>query len=169
MDIKKQQSTIQGIYLLLIASTIMSFMPSVSVSVFGLLLLIIVLIAAYLYRLSDSKDGLLHNHMTYMIGTIWIGSTFISIGIALAGWSVYMNGDHSAVQNAISGVQTGAVPTEDQLYGYMWQYLSDNRKLIWDSALTFVALPVLYFLYRVVNGFARAAAGYRVANPKSWF
>lgn len=168
MDIKKQQSTIQGLYVLLIAATIMSFMPSVAVSVFGIILLLITLIAAYIYRLSDSRDGLLHNHMTYMIGTIWIASTVIAIGIALAGWSVYMNGDHTAIQNAVLDVQSGAVPSEDHLYDYLWQYMDDNRKLIWDSAVTFVALPVLYFLYRVVNGFARAVGGYRVANPKSW-
>lgn len=168
MDTRKQQTTIQSLYLLLIASTVMSFMPNIAVSLFGLLLLLIVLIAAYLYRLSDARDGLLHNHMTYMIGTIWLGSTLIALGVAMAGWWVYMNGDHSVVQSAVSSVQTGLVPSEDQMYGFLWQYMADNRKIIMDSALMFVAIPVLYFLYRVVNGFARAASGYRVANPKSW-
>lgn len=168
MDDEQQQKTINGLYLGLILASILSFVPFTLPQIFAVILLLVVLVAAYIYRLSVGKDTLLHNHMTYMIGTIWIGTTFLVIGMAIAGVWVYQYGDHTVVHNTMLQMQSGMIPTESQIYGLIDEYMRSNMALVINAALIFVGPGILYFVYRIAKGYSRAMRGYRMANPRSW-
>ena len=165
---EKQKKTINTLYFILILSTILSFVPESIAQTVSLVLVIVVLIAAYMYRSKDSQDGLLYNHMTYMIGTIWIGTGFIVLGSLITGLWVYLQGDQSVILNAISQIEAGIVPSEAQMEGYVSDYIDSNKALLMKASLVAIGPAILYFVYRVGNGIGRASKGYRIANPKSW-
>lgn len=168
MDTEKQKQTITALYIFLIASTILGCMPNVTCALFSLVLFFTVLIAAYWYRFRDKEDGLLFNHMTYLIGTVWIGSTFLAIGVCVAGYLVYAKGDHSVIHNALDQILNGVMMDESALYGVIMNYISINRDLMVSASLPTIVPALLYLVYRIANGFSRGAKGYRIANPKSW-
>jgi uncharacterized membrane protein len=168
MDNQKQKNTIQFLYFMLIVSTILSFVPIMSAQVGSLALLFTVLIAAYFYRGKDSEDGLLFNHMTYLIGTIWIGTGALVIGIIAAGLWLYAHGDHAALHAIVSNLQNGVMMSESDLMRIFRDYFMENKNLIVLSSLVTIGPAMLYFVYRIANGLSRAMRGYRIANPKSW-
>ncbi len=168
MDAQKQKSTINLLYIFLIASTIFSFMPYVSAQVAALALIIVTLMAAYYYRSKDSTGGLIHNHMTYMIGTIWIGGTVLLLGMMAIGLCLYLRGDHTLLQDAMRSAQSGIMPDEAALQSLTIDYMRANWNLIVTSSIAFGGPPLIYFIYRVANGYTRALKGYRIAKPKSW-
>jgi uncharacterized membrane protein len=164
MDTPKQKSIINILYLLLVLSTILSFVPLAAAQMVSLVMVAATLIAAYACRAKDTEDGLLYNHMTYMIGTIWIGSAFILLGMVLAGTWVYLQGDHSLLES----VASGQILDEAGMNQLMMDYAHANKELLVTATLATVGPAVLYFVYRVANGYSRAAKGYRIAKPKSW-
>lgn len=168
MEIEKQKNTIGTLYIFLIASTILGCMPNLTCALFSLVLFFTVLLAAYWYRFRDSEDGLMFNHMTYLIGTIWIGGTFLMIGISIAGYLVYEKGDHSVIHNAINQIMNGIMLDESALYGVIMNYIDINKDLMVTASLPTIGPALLYLVYRIANGFSRGAKGYRIANPKSW-
>lgn len=168
MDIAKQKQTINVLYIFLIISTVLGFVPMISAQIMSIALIIAVLIAAYYYRFRDDEDGLLFNHMTYLIGTIWIGSTFLVLGIFAAGGWLYLQGDHSVIHEAANQIANGVVPSEASLMLLTGQYMQANKSLLIMATATFVGPTILYFIYRVANGYSRAMKGYRIAKPKSW-
>lgn len=164
MDTEKQKKTISVLYIFLIASTILGCVPDMYCVLLSLVLFLTVLIAAYWYRFRDEEDGLLFNHMTYLIGTIWIGSTFLCIGMVAAAYLVYENGDQTIIQSIIDKLSNGIMMTESELTAMFMEYVMVNQNLI----LAPVVPALLYLVYRIANGFARGAKGYRIANPRSW-
>jgi uncharacterized membrane protein len=169
MDTNKQKQTITTLYAFLIASTILGCMPNVMCGILSLVLLLSVLISAYWYKFRDHQDGLLYNHMTYLIGTIWIGSTFLAIGIGAASYLVYQKGDHSLIQGVFDQISNGIMLSESDLMRVFFDYMSANQALMLNTALITIGPAILYLVYRIANGMARGAKGYRIANPKSWF
>ncbi len=168
MDTKQQKNTINILYFFLIFSTILSFVPTTEGQVGSLALILITLLSAYYYRGRDKEDGLLYNHMTYMIGTIWIGGAFILLGMILFGIWVFLKGDHSVIHQTVQQIQSGQMFDEAALYAVMQDYIASNKNFLIMASLPTIGPAMLYFVYRVANGFARAAKGYRIANPKSW-
>ncbi len=168
MDTKQQQNTINTLYVMLIVSTILSFVPMMMAQSFSVILLLFVLLGAYYYRSKDKEDGLLFNHMTYMIGTIWIGTTFIVLGIIAAGLWIYQFGDHSIIGTTINSINSGQMYDEAALNSVMFDYMRANQSLLMKATLLTVGPAILYFVYRVANGFSRSLRGYRIAKPKSW-
>jgi len=169
MENKKERSTINTLYVMLIISTIAAFMPMMSAMLLSFALIIVVLISAYYYQAKDTQDGLMHNHMTYMIGTVWIGTGFIAIGIMAAGLWVYSKGDHSIIHNAIDNITSGVMMYDEHaITAVTYDYIRANQTLMIKASLLCVGPAMLYFVYRVANGFSRSLRGYRIANPKSW-
>lgn len=168
MDTQKQKTTINTLYFMLVLSTIFSFIPFMSAQLLSLALIIVVLFAGYYYRGRDTEDGLMYNHMTYMIGTVWIGGGFLLLGMFAAAGLVFMEGNHSVIDAALVQVDGGFIPTEAELTKIMTEYMMSNKDLILTSSLITIGPAILYFVYRVANGFSRACKGYRIANPKSW-
>lgn len=168
MDTKQQKNIINILYFFLILSTILSFVPTMEGQIGSLALILITLLSGYYYRGRDKEDGLLYNHMTYMIGTIWIGGGFIILGmIAFAVW-VYLKGDHSVIYQTVEQIQSGQMFDEAAMYAVMQDYLAANKNFLIRASLPTIGPAILYIVYRVGNGFARACKGYRIANPKSW-
>ena len=168
MDTERQKNTINMLYIMLVISTILSFVPNGMAQLGSLVLIIVVLLAAYVYKARDVEDGLMHNHMTYMIGTVWIGTTFLLLGALATGLWVYLKGDQSVLTDAIAQIQNGIVPNDAEINAITSNYVSSNQGLLITASLVALGPAVLYFVYRVANGFSRACKGYRIANPKSW-
>lgn len=168
METQRQKAIINLLYGALVLSTVLSFVPLMSAQTISLVLVLIVLIAAYGFRGRDSEDGLMFNHMTYLIGTVWIGTGFVLLGMTAAGIWVYLQGDHSLIHAAAEQAANGGMPSEDALNILMRDYMAANRDILVRATLITVGPAVLYFVYRVANGYARACRGYRIANPKGW-
>lgn len=168
METKKQQNTINTLYIMLVISTIMSFVPLMAAQILSLALILVVLCGAYYYRGKGPEDGLLANHMIYMIGTIWIGTTFLLVGMIAAGLWVYSAADHSIIEQAVMNIQNGVMMDEAALTALMMDYMAANKTLLIQSSMVTIGPAILYFVYRVANGFSRSIKGYRIANPKSW-
>lgn len=168
MEDKAQQNIINVLYILLIIGTVLSFVPHMIAQIMTIPLVLLVLIAAYIYKAKDTEDGLLYNHMTYLIGTIWIGSTFLTLGIVAAGLYVYAQGDHSIIHDAANQIASGYMPNDQDLINLSVNYFHANKNVLILGTGVFVGPAILYFVYRIGNGYGRAAKGYRIANPKSW-
>lgn len=168
MEDKTHTGMINLFYGFLIVSVVLNFIPNMYALAASVMLWLVTLIAAYLYRARDSEDGLMYNHMTYLIGTIWIGTTLIVIGAGIAGWWVFNEGDRTAINGLMTSLQTTGVLDEATTQMFTDQYISDNKNLLLTASAIGVGPAILYFVYRVSNGLSRAAKGYRIANPKSW-
>lgn len=168
METKAQNNIINTLYGFLILSTILGFVPNGTAFAASFVLWVVTLIAAYIYRRKDTEDGLLYNHMTYLIGTIWIGTSFILLGTLVAGAWVYFYGNNGPLDTAVVQINGGAIPDDAMLQGVMHEYLLANKSLLITASIVAVGPAILYFVYRVANGLSRAAKGYRLANPRSW-
>lgn len=168
MGNEEQKKIINTLYGFLILSTILGFVPHGGAFMASLALWLVTLVAAYIYRGKDKDDGLLHNHMTYLIGTIWIGTSLIVLGTMIAGLWVYYGGDNSPLDDVVAAANKGVIPDEAGLRQIMGDYFTINKRLLITASSVAIGPAILYFVYRVANGLSRAAKGYRLANPKSW-
>ncbi len=168
MTPEKQKTTINFLYIFLILSTILSFVPISIAQILSFAIIITVLIGAYYYKNKDDADGLLHNHMTYMINTIWIGGSFFVIGMILAAMIVFLKGDHSIVNSAMENVMSGQSPTKEALNTLMIEYMAINKDLLVKATVPTVGPAVLYLVYRIAHGYKRGINGYRILKPHSW-
>ncbi len=168
MDQQKQKNLINVLYIFLIVSTILSFVPEGTAQMASLAMITVVLLACYFYRRKQGDDSLLNNHLTYMIGTIWIGSAVLVIGMFVFGIWVYLQGDHSIIYNAVDGFQNGQSFDEAAMRQIMMDYMTANQPFLILSSLPTIGPAILYIVYRVANGYGRAMKGYRIAKPKGW-
>lgn len=168
MELKRQKNKINALYIFLVVSTVLSFVPNASAQILSLALITLVLIAAYLYRHREEEDSLLYNHMTYMIGTIWIGTAVMMVGMFLLGFWVYAQGDHTIIHNTVNNFQNGVMYDEAAMRQVMQDYLSANQSFLIKASLPTIGPAILYIVYRVANGYSRAMKGYRIAKPTSW-
>lgn len=164
----KQKSIINLLYIFLIISTLCAFVPFIMAQIAFISLLFVTLISAYYYKTKDRPDGLLHNHMTYLIGTVWIGSFLLAVGMAVAGYWVFMNGNNQPLDDFMRSAQSGVIPDEAAMNEAMIAYMRINMQLILVSTILFVGPAVIYLVYRIAHGYSRAMKGYRIAKPKSW-
>ena len=165
----KERRSITHIYMALILSIVLQFVPVLAVQLFGAVLLLVVMAAAYVVRGPKDRDSLSTNHMTYLIGTIWIGSLFLSIGMGIATAWFLEAGNHTLFHQMIDGMMEGAVIPEDMIEARFIDYLKDNMALLVKIGLATVMPSLIYIAYRIWKGLSRAVKGYRIARPKSWF
>jgi uncharacterized membrane protein len=165
----KEQKTIMNLYGAFAASIICNFIPLAVVQGFGICLLLIVLIAAYIYKARAKLDSLTYNHTTYLIGTIWVSSFLLLIGMMTASYWVYMKGDHTLIQNLMAATNSGIVPTPDDMEATLRGYIHQNMKLLITATATTIGPGMIYMIYRTVCGLSRASKGYRMAKPAGWF
>jgi uncharacterized membrane protein len=156
---KEQKTTLQ-LYYAYIASIICNVIPSSTVQTFGLILFIIIFIATYIFRSKAKDKSFMHNHMHYIIKSIWISSLILIIGMIAA----YFMADHSIIYNIMENAKNGLVLTQDQLNSILMNYMRANL-LVFIVTLT----PCLIYLaYRLSKGIVYAKGGYIVPNLKSW-
>ena len=111
---KDQKDTI-GMYLMFSGGIILNFVPMIAAQALGLITIVVALIGAYLYKAKSEIGSLTYNHMTYLIGTIWISGFLFLIGMIIAVIWVYQLGDHTIIIDVMTGVNKGIMFTQDEL------------------------------------------------------
>ncbi len=170
MDIEKQKNIIKTLYIFLIISIISSFIPMILPQVLSVVLIFIVLISAYFYKYKNNNDdGILSNHMVYMIGTIWISGGFLLLGMAAAAGIVYTYGDHTIIHDSMGKITSGVMMDEHGISSIKMDYMYANQTILILASIPTIFPAIAYFIYRIINGYGRAVKGYRISKPKGWF
>ncbi len=156
----KEKTNIMTLYIGLIISTILNFVPITSAQVFGSIFFLVLLITAYIYRAKSEEKTLQNSHSHYIIKTIWVFSLFLLIGIILAG----LFSDNTALQNTIDNAKNGIMASEAELENILTNYLQNN---FFVFALT-IGPSFLYFIYRLYKGVTYAKNNTPIKNLKSW-
>ncbi len=177
-----EKKKVLAVYTAFGLSLLMGFVPMIEAAGLCLVLMIVVLVWAYIVRGNAEDHGLADNHMTFIIRTIWIGSS-LSIVTAFIG-GVYMFGMinneplmpcvenlYNVMMDMSNFLDTSNVEQKIKasLQGCMDEYLRVNLMTLIVSGVIIIGPVVVYFAVRFVRGFSRAVKGYRVANEKSWF
>lgn len=156
----KETNTIMKIYGAFFASIIFNFVPSTIVQAFGGILLLIIVIATYIYRGRSNKESLMHSHMVYLIKSFWISSLFLAVGLAGA----VALADHSIINEAVNTVASGALMSEAQIESIIMDYMHTNLMVF---ALT-LGPSIIYLAYRVIKGMMLTQKVLPIPNPKNW-
>ena len=158
---KKERQNILQIYGLFLFSITLNIVPSSLISSIGILLLMLTIVAIYIYRNKAGHDSLQYNHMTYMIKSFWISSLLLIIGILVT----YLLANHSIINNAVDSIMAGVVLSEEQMKEILMSYARENYFI-----LAVTLLPsILYLLYRVIKGINFARQSKKIENSQSWF
>jgi uncharacterized membrane protein len=159
------------------AGLLLAVVPFFMAAFFSLIFIFGVLIAAYLMRPGISPESLIHNHATFIIRTIWIGSFIGMLTIVTGSIYLFYALDNTPLDPCIQ--QFMALGPETLLgdlkgmqgifYGCYKEYASRNFMAFIISA-AIAGIPVLlYFIVRYARGLSRALNGYRIAKPEAWF
>lgn len=144
MSLTKDDKNIVTLYALLIASTLMNFIPSISIQTFGGLLFFITFIATYLVRNTKEEESSHFVHCSYIITTVWIFSLLFTVGIII---SIGI-ADHSSIMTLADNISVGIVPTELEMMQSIKKFGVDNLILF-----LIIFLPmVTYLFYRLTKG-----------------
>ncbi|MEM7617816.1 MAG: hypothetical protein AAF244_00400, partial [Pseudomonadota bacterium] len=122
MSLTKDDKNIVTLYALLIASTLMNFIPSITVQTFGGLLFFVTFIATYFVRNRQEEGSSHFLHCAHIITTVWIFSLLFTIGIIISVGTA----DHSSIITLINNINTGIVPTELEMMNAIKQFGLDN-------------------------------------------
>jgi uncharacterized membrane protein len=161
----KTRFEILTLYGLVAACGILGGIPTYDMQNMAMILIIIMLIGLYVLRSREKEDTLLRHHATYMIRTIWIYSFFYVVALSAAVYTVYKIGNTSVFSMMIDSIQMGTIPGHDEMENSVIQMMTDNNQIL----LSWLALPCLYMLMRVIKGGNRAYRDYRLLNIYSWF
>lgn len=158
---EKDQKTTLQIYLAYIIAVICNVIPSSTVQTFGLILFIVIFAATYFYRGKSPADSFIHNHMQFIIKSIWVSSLILLIGMIAA----YFMADHTIVYQTYETIMNGIFLTQDQINGFVMDYMRAN---IFTFVVTLMP-SLIYLAYRLAKGILHARKGYIVPHSKSWF
>jgi uncharacterized membrane protein YfcA len=169
--------TIANVYGAFVASLLLSFVPDPVFAIVATIFFLGVLISAYLVRRGAEPESLTENHMTWIIRTIWIAGLFAIVTIAAGGMYLWTQLDYTSIQSCASKigdlVMQGGTPSTYEMLALMEpceeQFMHANRMALIISTIIAAGPLVLYLVLRLTKGIARAAKGYRLANPKEWF
>ncbi len=157
---EKDQKTTLQIYLAYIIAVICNIVPSSAVQTFGLILFIVIFAATYFYRNRSPSESLIHNHMQFIIKSIWISSLVFLVGMITA----YFMADHTIVYQTYETIMNGVFLTQDQINGFVMDYMRAN---IFTFVITLMP-SLIYLAYRLAKGILHARKGYIVLHSKNW-
>jgi len=166
----KEQKTITNIYAALSVALLMTFIPLVSAAACALVLFIGTWIAAYMIRGRAGHDSLLANHMTYIIRTLWITGLFSLPTIGIATVYILSTYDPNPLLNCLGYITTtnmGAI--QAAIKPCMHDFVQNNIGYFINGTIIAAGPLVIYLVYRLAKGTARAAKGHRIGNVKNWF
>lgn len=165
----KEMKTVTNVYGALSASIFAQFIPNVTAQLFGICLFCMVLPAAYVIRrLSKEPDGLVKNHMTFIIRTIWLSSFALTIGTTIGSAFIYNYGDNTVIYEFFDRIRTGSLIGLYDLEGVIKMYMIRNKSLIVSTAIFSLGPCVIYIAFRLARGLSRAMKGHRIGNPNAW-
>lgn len=165
----KDKKVVMSVYGLMIISLVLQFIPALTVQIFALCLMGIAVLAAYVFRFGIKKDSFRAGHMTYLIGTVWIGSVLLSIGITIASFWFKQTGDHTMTHEMMNMVMQGVEITDSAMTETFFRYMKANAKSLILIGLLTCGPAIGYIVYRLARGFSRALKSMAIDNPKSWF
>lgn len=174
----KEQKKIYNLYALFGVSLILSLIPVVSAALLCLLFFTWLLIAAYRTRGKAEEHSLTHNHATYIIRSLWIGAFTSLVTMLAASIYLHFNVNHEpfmpcATNIAELGIAALETMSSAKIYALVEpcveDFISYNKQQLMMAAVIGILPPLLYIAFRFTKGFMRAAKGYRLADPKSWF
>lgn len=169
--------TVVGFYLIFALGLFLSCLPVISAAITALLLVTGVLIAAYVMRGQHAAGGYVDNHMTYIIRTIWIGSLYALLTLALGSFYILAFIDNAPLQPCIDRIlnmesNPAAVADPVALYAGFEscyrEFIAVNYKIFVIGGIIAIGPIVFFFFTRCWHGYQRARKSYRVANVKSW-
>lgn len=160
---------ILSLYAIFSFAILMGCLPNMDAQNISAIAIIILLIAAYIFKSKNGPDRLETHHAIFVIRTIWIWSTFLLLGIIGAGFIIATSGDMSTIHQFMDSVNNGIVPTEDDINTLTQSYLESNSTLIIKTAVVCLAPSQIYASWRIIRGAMRAFKGYRIQNFRSWF
>ena len=161
----KTRFEILALYALVGLCGVLGGIPTYDMQNMAMILTIVMLIGLYVLRSREEKDSLMHHHTSFMIRTIWIYSLFFVIAMSAAVYTVYKIGNVSVFSMMMTNIQSGAIPSHDEMENSVIQMMSDNNQIL----LSWLALPCLYMVMRVIRGGSRAYRNYRLQNIYAWF
>lgn len=167
----KEQKIVTNIYAALSVALLMSFVPMMSAAVLATLMFMGVLVASYFIRRKADPASLTADHMTFIIRTIWIASFFalITMGAAIAYvLNVYDPSSVAACANNLAGAIDQASMMA-AIQPCMNEFMAANMRYFINGAIIGAGPVVIYFVYRLAKGLARAVKGHRIGDNKSWF
>ncbi|MAS86455.1 MAG: hypothetical protein CMH30_00550 [Micavibrio sp.] len=162
-----ERQTILGLYGAFAATIIAHLYPVGIMGLLAICLAIAVMIYAYVLKAKAEPSSLTHNHMVYIIRTIWIGSVYLLIFMAIALFYLWPRVDMTLINMVARGELSVATP--EDIKSVEIRFMLDNKQLMLESALMAFTLPAFFFIYRCTKGVIRAAKGYRLNNIRSWF
>ncbi|MCK5285054.1 MAG: hypothetical protein KAJ86_05650 [Alphaproteobacteria bacterium] len=168
-----EQKKILQFYIVFGVMLVLFLVPSLLAAIISIILFCGVTISAYLIRRNSEDGSLTHNHMTFIIRTIWIGSFFASLSMLVGGTYLFLEIDNTPLNPCIQSMLNSIPSSINQLNAIIEPCANDywiaNKKVIIISS-GIVAIPILaYFIMRYIRGISRARKGYRISNPKKWF
>ncbi len=176
MNEKTGESTIVlRMYAAFSASLVMTFIPMAIFAGLAMVLFIGVLMAAYHLRDKAGDGGLVENHMTFIIRTIWIVSLF-GVFTILAGTAYLiplidyapMDPCMYKLMNALD-MYGDLAAMEKLCEPDIRAFITANMNALITATVISGGPLVIYLVYRLAKGLSRALKGYRIQDPKGWF
>ena len=165
------------LYPLLIVAIGVCFIPDPMLALIGLGIFTAYLLLLYIIKGSVNKDGALHTHATYLIGTIWAVSSLSVLTVTVA--SIYLmdkldDTPFEPCEDKISDMVLSDLQFDMNLIlqhtkPCVEPYLEANFDLLMIGTAIGAGPLVLYLLYRILKGLPSALIGDPVKKPKSWF
>jgi uncharacterized membrane protein len=162
----KEKQTVLGLYGAFAATIIAHLYPVGIMGLLAICLAIAVVIYAYVLKAKTDPTSLTHNHMVFIIRTIWIGSVYLLICMAIATIYLWPRVDMTLINMVARGELSVATP--EDMKSIEIRFMLDNKQLMFEAGLMAFALPALFFIYRCTKGVIRASKGYRLNDIKSW-
>lgn len=170
---QNEEKIIKNVYAAFVVSLFMTFLPNLAAAMIAFVLFIGVLIAAYVLRAKSDKHSLMQNHMIYIIRTIWITGLFSLFTITTGSIYLLANYDPSLLQscadNIVNRGSTDIVAMEAMLKPCMDDFMRVNMGVFLTATIISAGPLIIYMLFRMAKGIARAAKGHRIGDNKSWF
>lgn len=152
------QKTCLTVYALTLVGSLLMMIPMGVLPFAGLACVIVGLGSAYIYRWRSSHGEMMHEHMAYIIRTIWWATLILFVGIGLFCSIIIANGDLSMVYDLMEQTEKGLIPTDADIRAMQYKFLDANSKIIGIAAF-FGLLPYpLYLIYRLIRGVRRVIA-----------
>jgi len=174
----QEQNKVALMYRALWACLILVCIPSISFAIVASVLFLILIITAYIVKRKSEDSNFIHNHMQYIIKTVWF-SIFIFPVVTITIATLYMmpNIDNTSIMPCAQPLADHLLANPDQadmqtMYGYIAPCMNDfmiGNKQVFLIATIIAGLPILiYMTYRLMKGTMLTLQSKIHANPKSW-
>lgn len=142
-----------------------------TVSMIGSALVLAVLIVAYFYRgrAAGDPESLRHNHGTFLIRTIWLGTLYVFLGFIAGLVAIYFMVDKSAVFSVMAQAEQGNIITPQTMEQAVNEMTVDNADIfgtLYLVASLSLAPGLVWMLIRAGRGASRASSGHRILGNR---